>query len=79
MGGRRPAKAAGFAHFDVEYEDGSRSSNRRVPAGELGGLDGDLPARSFIESQDRAIAELSGRPRPAIKTITRAQKRSETS
>ena len=61
-----------FALFDVLYEDGSQSSNRKVPVSALGGLDGDEPAREIIEAQDRKIAEASGRPRPKIKSIARA-------
>lgn len=60
-----------FVFFDVVYEDGSQSSNRRVPAELLGGLDKDEPARGFIMQQDRAIAEKSGRPALSIKTIRR--------
>jgi hypothetical protein len=63
-----------FVLFDVLYEDGTRSSNRKVPGSEIGGLDGDEPARVLIEAQDRKIAEMSGMPRPAIKTITRSRK-----
>ena len=62
----------GFVLFDVVYEDGARSSNRKVPAAELGGLDGDEPARAFIEAQDRKIAEMSGNPRGPIKSISRS-------
>jgi hypothetical protein len=62
----------GYALFDVEYDDGSRSSNRRVPRSLLGGLDGDEPARRLIEEQDEAIAEKAGRPRVPIKTIKRS-------
>ena len=62
----------GYALFDVLYEDGSRTSNRRVPRAMLGGLDGDEPARKAIEEQDNAIAEKAGRPRIAIKTMTRS-------
>jgi hypothetical protein len=62
----------GYALFDVFYEDGSRSSNRRVPRSILGGLDGDEPARRAIEEQDNAIAEKAGRPRVAIKVIKRS-------
>lgn len=62
----------GYALFDVIYEDGSRSSNRRVPRSILGGLDGDEPARKAIEEQDNAIAEKAGRPRIPIKTIMRS-------
>lgn len=61
-----------FVLFDVVYEDGSRTSNRKVPAAELGGLDGDGPARAFIEDQDRKIAEMSGHPRGPVKSITRS-------
>lgn len=62
----------GFVLFDVIYQDGSRTSNRKVPAAELGGLDGDTPARAFIEAQDRKIAEMSGNPRGPIKSIARS-------
>ena len=60
--------------FDVLYEDGTQSSNRKVPATELGGLDGDDPARTFVEIQDRKIGEVSGRPRGRIKSIARSRK-----
>ena len=69
---RKPATRAEFALFDVFYEDGSQRSNRRVPSELLGGLDGDAPARAAIEEQDRLIAEKSGNPPVAIKTIRRS-------
>jgi hypothetical protein len=62
----------GYALFDVFYEDGSRSSNRRVPRTLLGGLDGDQPAHDAIEEQDNAIAEKAGRPPVAIQRIVRS-------
>ena len=58
--------------FDIVYENGERSSNRKVPNAEVNGLDGDEPARAFIEAQDRVIAEKSGNPRGAVKTIVRS-------
>ncbi len=64
-----------FVAFDVTYADGTLSSNRRVPYTELGGLDGDEPARDFIEKQDNDIGAASGRPRPAIKSISRTPQR----
>jgi hypothetical protein len=64
-----------FILFDVLYEDGSRTSNRKVPGSELGGVDGDLPAKPYIEALDRQIAEVSGRPRSPIKSVTRARRR----
>jgi hypothetical protein len=68
---KQPA-VTGFVLFDVVYQDGSRTSNRKVPSAEVGGLDGDAPARAFIEAQDRVIAERSGNPRGPIKTIARS-------
>jgi hypothetical protein len=62
-----------FVFFDVVYEDGSQRSNRRVPAGLLGGPEKDEPARGFIIEQDRQIAEKSGRPPLSIKSIRRAR------
>ena len=41
---------------------------------DLGGLDGDTPARVFVETQDRKIGEMSGAPRGRIKTIRRSRK-----
>jgi hypothetical protein len=61
-----------FVAFDVLYVDGTRSSNRRVPFTELGGLDGDAPAQAFIAAQDREIGLASGRPRADIRSITRS-------
>jgi hypothetical protein len=58
--------------FDVFYEDGSRASNRKVPAAEVGGLDGDAPAKTIIMDQDRKIAELSGKAPREIARIVRS-------
>jgi len=70
---RKPATREGFVLFDVTYEDGSQRSNRRVPSDILGGLDGDEPARAVIEEQDRVIAEKSGKPALAVKSISRSR------
>jgi hypothetical protein len=69
---RKPATRVEFTLFDVVYDDDSQRSNRRVPSDILGGLDGDAPARAFIEEQDRLIAEKSGVPASAVKTIRRS-------
>ncbi|WP_265057301.1 hypothetical protein [uncultured Bosea sp.] len=76
MAKRTKSKAldAEFTMFDVVYEDGSRTSNRRVPTELLGGLDGDDPARDAIAEQDRIISEKSGKPPLAIATISRSTK-----
>ncbi|HYK80251.1 MAG TPA: hypothetical protein VEU95_11515 [Micropepsaceae bacterium] len=70
---RKPATREEFVLFDVLYEDGSQRSNRRVPSEILGGLDGDAPARAVIEEQDRLIAEKSGKPALAVKSIRRSR------
>lgn len=65
----------GFVLFDVIYEDGTRSSNRKVAAAEIDVYDADASARALIEAQDRDIAAMSGRPRGPIKSITRSAAR----
>jgi hypothetical protein len=74
MARRQQPQPSAFVLFDVIYEDGTQSSNRKVPAAELGGLDGDAPARTLVEIQDRKIGEMSGKPRGRIKSISRSQK-----
>lgn len=71
---KKPTARTEFVLFDVIYEDGSQRSNRKVEAGLLGGLDGDEPARAAIEEQDRVIAEKSGIPPLAIKSLKRSGK-----
>ena len=71
MAKKKPRVNAGFVLFNVTYEDGSLSSNRKVPADALDGLDGDAPARAIIEEQDRNIAVMSGRLPGRIKSLVR--------
>ena len=68
---KKPA-VTGAVLFDVVYQDGTRTSNRKVPAAEVDGLDGDGPALAFIEAQDRDIAEKSGQSRGPIQSILRS-------
>jgi hypothetical protein len=75
MARKKEPGPSGFVLFDIVYEDGTLSSNRRVPDAELGGLDGDLPAKTFVEAQDRMVGEKSGRPRGRIKSIERSGRR----
>ncbi|CAO3439848.1 hypothetical protein [Azospirillum endophyticum] len=60
----------GFALFDVIYQDGARTSNRKVPTADIDQFDRENSIRSFLEEQDRKIAEMSGNPRGPIKSIT---------
>jgi hypothetical protein len=72
MARKKPVPDRGVVLFDILYEDGTRTSNRKVPGSEVGGLEGDEPARIFIEAQDRKISEMSGKPRAPIKSISRS-------
>ncbi len=69
------AKGASFVAFNVSYEDGMMTSNRRVSNKLLdqsfGGALLDL-ARTAIEDQDNEIAQRSGQRRAKIKSITQA-------
>jgi hypothetical protein len=73
MGGRaKMQRTARFVLFDVLYEDGLRTSNRKVPTSELDNIDGDAAAKTYIEAQDRKIAETSGKPRASVKSVSRS-------
>jgi hypothetical protein len=74
MARKKPGNSE-FTAFDVFYEDGTRSSNRRIANAELGDLDGDVVVRALIEAQDQKVAALSGRPRAAIRSIVRSDGR----
>jgi len=75
MARRKPTARVEMVSFDVLYEDGTRSSNRRISSELLAGLDGDAPALAIIEAQDREIAERSGVPRPRVKSVVRSGKK----
>ncbi|QCG92768.1 hypothetical protein E6C67_02325 [Azospirillum sp. TSA2s] len=66
---KQPVENA-FALFDVIYQDGARTSNRKVPTADIDQFDRENSIRTFIEAQDRKIAEMSGNPRGPIKSIT---------
>jgi hypothetical protein len=71
MSRKKPTARAEFVLFNVFYQDGTVTSNRKVPGSLLNGLEKDAPARDFIEAQDREIVERSGRARAPIKSISR--------
>jgi len=61
-----------FVQFDVTYEDGTKSSRRKI---DMAGLDKDeyeAHAKTEIMNQDRKIAEMSGKPRGNIKSLERS-------
>ena len=75
MGRKKPkGKSATFVAFNVVYEDGMVTSNRRVSSDLLDQSFGesleDL-VRTAIEDQDNEIAKRAGQRRAAIKSIVR--------
>ncbi len=76
MARKKPkGKAVTFTAFNVNYEDGMVTSNRRVSNDLLDQSFGesfqDL-ARTAIEDQDNEIAKRSGQRRAKIKSIVQA-------
>jgi hypothetical protein len=74
MARKKPAESD-FIAFDVTYEDGSQTSNRRVASSDIDPIDGDKSVNALIEEQDRKISEMSGKPRGPIKSIRRSKVR----
>ena len=70
---KRKANESAFVLYHVFYEDGTRSSNRRVPRELADGLEGDAGIRASLAAQDRDIAEKSGQPRGPIKRVERVR------
>lgn len=62
-----------FVMFNVVYEDGALSSNRKVPLAEIESESDVAGAKAVIEAQDRDIAEKSGRPRGRVKSLERVK------
>ena len=61
-----------FMQFDVIYEDGTRSSRRKVNVAGLDKDDIDAHALTEIMNQDRKIGEMSGKPRGKVKLLERS-------
>ncbi len=74
MAKKNKSKGPAFLMFNVTYEDGMVTSNRRISNNLLDQSFGDTLkdlARSAIENQDSEIAERSGQQRAKIKSISR--------
>ena len=75
MAMKSKGKGAAFIIFNVMYEDGMVTSNRRISNHLLDQSFGDSLqdlARIAIENQDNEIAQRAGHSRAKIKTIARA-------
>jgi hypothetical protein len=71
MARKKPAESE-FIAFDVIYEDGAQTSNRRVASADIDPIDGDSSVKALIEAQDQKIAEMSGKSRGPIKSVKRS-------
>ena len=75
MARKKADKTAAFTMFNVTYEDGTITSNRRVPNEQLDQSFGDSLldlARTAIQQQDNEIAARSQQRRAKIKSIVKA-------
>ncbi len=70
MARRKKPTESEFVLYDVIYEDGSLSSNRKITAATIDPYDRGGSVLALIAEQDRKIAEASGRPRGPIKSVT---------
>ena len=61
-----------FVMFDIVYEDGTKSSRRKINAAGLSADEVEAFARTEIMNQERKIAEMSGKPRGNIKELIRS-------
>jgi hypothetical protein len=65
-----------FVRFDVLYEDGTRTSNRKVPGSELVDIEVDLCSpRPISRPKTRKLPRSREKPRTPIKSLTRVRRR----
>lgn len=76
-GNKKSTSESEFLLFNVLYEDGTQTSNRKVARAELSGFseDDEDIIRHSIEAQDAKIAAMSGKPRGPIKSIIPVDRR----
>lgn len=72
MAKKRPRIEDNFVYFDVTYEDGSKSSRRKVNAAGLSRDEEEAFALTEIMNQDRRISEVSGKHRGPVKSMERS-------
>jgi hypothetical protein len=72
MAKKQPKLVDSFVMYDVIYEDGTKSSRRKVNAAGLMRDEIEAFALTEIMSQDRRIAEMSGKSRGQVKSIARS-------
>jgi hypothetical protein len=61
-----------FVFFDVIYEDGTKSSRRKINAAGVDASDVETFAMTEIMNQDRKISEMSGKSRGQVKSLVKS-------
>jgi hypothetical protein len=61
-----------FVFFDVIYEDGTKSSRRKINAAGVDASDVETFAMTEIMNQDRKIADMGGKNRGQVKTMVKS-------
>jgi hypothetical protein len=61
-----------FVMFDVTYDDGSKSSRRKINVAGLSSEEIEAFALTEIMTQDRKIADMGGRSRGTVKDIVKS-------
>ncbi len=69
---KNPKIEDNFVFFDVIYDDGTRSSRRKINAAGLPKDEIEAFALTEIMTQDRKIAEVSGKNRGGVKTLVKS-------
>jgi hypothetical protein len=72
MSRKKPKIEENFMFFDVTYEDGTKSSRRKINAGGMMKDEIEAFALTEIMTQDRKIADMGGRSRGAVKDIVKS-------
>ncbi|HRJ61170.1 MAG TPA: hypothetical protein PKZ97_05390 [Azospirillaceae bacterium] len=65
---------AGYTLFNITYQDGAQSSNRKLVHADVDDIDNESAVRAYFEAQDRKIAKMSGNPRGPIKVLVKTSK-----
>ena len=73
MARQKPKSRPEFGIFNVLYEDGTQTSNRKIPLDIPIGVKDDEHIQAVIEAQDLEIAKKSGKPRAPIESITKVK------
>ena len=69
---KKPTARVEFAFFNVIYEDGTKSSRRKINAAGVDASDIETFAMTEIMNQDRRISEMSGKSRGQVKTLVKS-------